>query len=117
MKSFAQALDLKNDPGMIAEYKEYHTRVWPEVLRGLKAIGISKMQIFLLGTHLFMYYEAPDDFVPDRDYQTYARDPRVQAWDVLMRGFQQRVAEAPPDSGWWTSLEKVFDLEEACRAM
>jgi L-rhamnose mutarotase len=57
MKSFAQALDLKNDPETIASYVEWHTRVYPEVLLALQKIGITKMKIFLLGTHLFMYYE------------------------------------------------------------
>lgn len=112
MKAFAQVLDLKNDPARIEEYKRWHTAVWPEVIRGLRAIGLRKMKIFLLGTHLFMYYEAPDDFVPDRDYQKYAQDPRVREWDTLMRGFQQPVAEASQGKGeWWTDMQCVFDLE------
>lgn len=57
MKSFAQTLDLKNDPQMIASYVEWHTKVYPEVLLALRKVGVSKMKIFLLGTHLFMYYE------------------------------------------------------------
>ncbi|HLO40432.1 MAG TPA: L-rhamnose mutarotase [Phycisphaerales bacterium] len=116
MKCFAQVLDLKNDPARIAEYKDWHTRVWPEVTRGLRAIGIRNMKIFLVGTHLFMYYEAPDDFVPERDYQRYAQDPRVQEWDRMMRGFQERVPEAistGPTAPWWTPMECVFDLEKA----
>ncbi|GMV26964.1 MAG: hypothetical protein AMXMBFR58_29950 [Phycisphaerae bacterium] len=114
MKCFAQALDLKNDPKLIAEYKEWHTRVWPEVLNGLRELGIRNMRIFLMGTHLFMYYEAPDGFDPARDYQKYAQHPRVREWDQFMRGFQQRVAEARPETGeWWTAMELVFDLETA----
>lgn len=73
MKSFAQTLDLKNDPQMIASYVEWHTKVYPEVLLALRKVGVSKMKIFLLGTHLFMYYEAPDDFDPKRDFQAYTR--------------------------------------------
>ena len=33
MKHFAQALELKDDPVLIAEYLKYHERVWPEVRR------------------------------------------------------------------------------------
>jgi hypothetical protein len=102
MKSFAQTLDLKNDPQMIAAYVEWHTKVYPEVLLALRKVGVSKMKIFLLGTHLFMYYEvllpappptrpcpsnlfsppptstikAPDDFDPTRDFQAYTRSCR-----------------------------------------
>ena len=112
MQSFAQALDLRNDPALIAAYKEHHAAVWPEVTAALRAIGITRMKLFLLGTHLFMYYEGPDSFNPARDYQSYAANPKAQAWDALMRTFQQRVPEARPGD-WWTPMEMVFDLESA----
>jgi len=110
MKCFAQALDLKNDPALIAAYRQHHDAVWPEVTGALRAIGISRMKLFLLGTHLFMYYEAPDSFLPERDYQSYAANPKAAAWDTLMRQFQQRVSEAR-QGDWWTAMELVFDLE------
>jgi L-rhamnose mutarotase len=112
MKSFAQALDLKNEPGIVAAYKEHHKRVYPEVLAALRAAGIGRMKIFLLGTHLFMYFEAPDGFDPQRDYMAYATNARCIAWETLMRGLQQRVPEAGP-TDWWTPMELVFDLEAA----
>ena len=46
MKSFAMTLNLKNDPELIAQYVEYHANTWPEVLDGLKGLGISSMKIF-----------------------------------------------------------------------
>lgn len=112
MPSFAQALDLKNDPALIAAYREHHEHVWPEVIAALRAIGITKMKLFLLGTHLFMYYEAADGFVPQRDYQSYAANPRCAAWDTLMRTFQQRIPEARPGD-WWAPMDLVFDLDRA----
>ncbi len=112
MKCFAQALDLKDDPALIRSYKEHHKAVWPEVTAALREIGITRMKLFMLGTHLFMYYEAPDDFIPERDYQSYAANHKAQAWDTLMRGFQKRVPEARPGD-WWAPMELVFDLESA----
>jgi L-rhamnose mutarotase len=112
MKAFAQALDLKDDPALIAAYREHHRHVWPEVTAALRSIGITRMRLFLLGTRLFMYYEAPDGFVPERDYQSYAADARCQAWDTLMRGFQQRVPGAR-QGDWWAPMDLVFDLEAA----
>lgn len=109
MKTFAQALDLNPDPDLIRRYVEYHTRVWPEVTAALRTIGITKMQIFLLGTRLFMVYEAPDDFVPQRDYQAYAADPRCREWDRLMREFQRPAPGAGPGE-WWAPMECIFDL-------
>lgn len=114
--SFAQTLDLVDDPARIAEYVAYHERVWPEVLDGLRSIGISDMRIFLAGNRLFMTYTAPDDFDPTRDYQTYSQDPRVAEWDALMRTYQQRVpfAETLDDPGeWWTPMRTIFDLSSA----
>jgi L-rhamnose mutarotase len=116
-KAFAQVLDLKNDPKLIEDYVKYHENVWPEVLEALAKIGIVKMKIFLLGTHLFMYYEAPEGFNPARDFQTYtASNPKCQEWDLWMRTFQQKVAEAGPDD-WWTPMKEVFDLQSQLSAL
>ena len=112
LPTFAQALDLVDDPDRIAEYERYHETAWPEVVRGLRAIGIERMRIWRTGTRLFMIFEAPEGFDPDRDYQDYARDPRCREWDELMRTYQRQVPAADPGSGsWWTPMELVFDLE------
>lgn len=111
MKAFAQCLDLIDDPQKIAEYIDYHKRVWPEVLDGLRAIGIRRMRIFLHGTRLFMYFEAPDDFNPTTSYADYARAPRVAEWDRLMRTFQRQVPGADP-AVFWTEMREVFHLPE-----
>lgn len=117
VKSFAQAIDLVDDPELIREYRRHHQAVWPEVVRALRAIGIGRMKIYLSGTRLFMYFEAPDDFDPSRDFQTYASDPRCRQWDEWMRRFQRRVPQpkdrTPCNDEWWTPMEEVFDLERA----
>lgn len=111
MKSFAQVLDLKNDPEIIAKYEDYHRNAWPEVLEALTDIGIERMEIFRVGNHLFMYYTAPDDFEPARDFQRYTeRAPRAAEWNALMATFQKKVPEAGPDD-WWTPGKRVFDTQ------
>lgn len=112
MKVFAQALDLKDDPRLIAEYKQHHQAVWPEVVAALQGAGIASMRIFLTGNRLFMTFEAPDDFDPARDFQQYAADPRCREWDELMRRYQQRVPGATP-GGWWEPMEEVFNLSSS----
>ncbi|MBK7403837.1 MAG: L-rhamnose mutarotase [Phycisphaerales bacterium] len=109
MATFAQALDLVDDPVLIAEYEAHHRRVWPEVVRALGGIGITQMRIFRLGSRLFMYYEAPDGFDPARDYQAYASDPKCREWDELMRRYQRR-APGTPDGVWWAPMQEVFTL-------
>lgn len=118
MQCFAQAIDLSDDPEMIRVYKAHHRQVWPEVVRALRAAGITRMRIFLAGTRLFMYFEAPEGFDPARDYQAYAADPRCQEWDLLMRTFQRQLAGATPGApdAWWTPMEMIFDLESGGEA-
>ena len=111
MKSFAQVLDLKDDPETIARYEEYHRNVWPEVIAALKEIGIERMEIFRSGNHLFMYCAALDSFDPERDFQGYTESSeKANEWNDLMSKFQQKVAEAGPDD-WWASATLVFDSE------
>jgi L-rhamnose mutarotase len=114
VKCFAQAIDLVDDPELIAEYRAHHQRVWPEVVSALHDIGIIDMRIYLLGTRLFMYAQARDGFDPKRDYQRYAEDPRCREWDALMRRYQRPAPGHDPAHGWWTAMEEVFDLAK-CR--
>ena len=41
MKTYAQAIDLVNDPKVIKKYDEYHQNVWPEDLEAIKNHGNS----------------------------------------------------------------------------
>ena len=103
-------LDLKDDSVTKAKYIEYHRAVWPDVLAGLRGVGITGMKIFLQGSRLFMYLEAEDDFVPDRDFAKYMETGRAREWDELMRTFQQPVPGASPGD-WWSEMDEVFDLD------
>jgi len=62
MKVYAQALDLKNNKELINEYENHHRNVWPEVLEGLKSVGIIRMRIWRINNRLFMLIETSDTF-------------------------------------------------------
>ena len=108
-KSYAMALDLKDDASLIERYIEHHRAVWPEALDSLNRLGIEKMKIFLLGRRLFMYVEVPDEFDFPADLAQYTEEPRAGEWDEFMRGFQEKVPGAMPDE-WWGQMEQVWDL-------
>ena len=111
LKSLAMTLDLIEDPEVIEKYKAFHREVWPEVIDGLRSIGIARMSIFLLGARMFMYLEVPDDFDLATDFQRYTdSSPKAKEWDELMRNFQCRAPGAKEDE-WWASMEEVFDID------
>ena len=64
VKRFCRTLDLKDSPELIAEYRRRHAQdgVWKEVLDGIRQVGILEMEIYILGTRLFMIVETPLDF-------------------------------------------------------
>ena len=61
-RRFCLTLDLKNNPSLIAEYKRYHQKIWPEITQSIKDSGIEDMEIYLLGTRMFMIMEVNDRF-------------------------------------------------------
>jgi L-rhamnose mutarotase len=108
MKVLAYTLDLVDSPSMIEKYKEYHKKVWPEVLHSIKKSGVLNSRIFLLGTRLFLYMEVSDDFQLNH-FQDYASGDREKEWEMLMRTFQRPVPEAKPHE-WWAEMELIYDL-------
>ncbi|MFA7142216.1 MAG: L-rhamnose mutarotase, partial [Candidatus Paceibacterota bacterium] len=64
VKRYCQTLELKDDPELIKEYINRHSelRHWPKIVEGIRAVGILEMEIYLLGTTLFMIVETPLDF-------------------------------------------------------
>lgn len=106
-RRYCLALDLKNDPQLIAEYCRYHEKVWPEVLRSIAESGIEEMEIHLLGTRLFMIIEANESFSFEQKARADASNPRVQQWEKLMWKFQQPLPQANPGEKWML-LERIF---------
>ena len=109
MQRYGLTLMLRDDDEVVDRYKEYHRKVWPEVLSRLREAGITDMRIYLLGRRMFMYMEAVDGFSPERDFPELTQDPRYREWDELMRTLQERAPEARADE-WWAPMEEVFDL-------
>lgn len=105
------ALDLKDDPALIAEYERWHQpgNIWPEIVDSLRAAGIRDMEIFRAGNRLFMLMEVDDDFSPAAKAAADAADPRVQAWEALMWKFQQPLPFAQPGEKW-VAMTPIFSL-------
>ena len=109
-RRFCLTLDLKNDPALIAEYKRYHQKIWPEITQSIKDSGIEDMEIYLLGTRMFMIMEVNERFSFEAKDQADEKNLKVQEWENLMWKFQKSLPEAKPGEKWMR-MEKIFKLE------
>lgn len=107
IRRYCLTLDLKNDSALIAEYKKYHENVWPEVTQSIKSSGIEEMEIYLLGTRMFMIIEVNDSFSFEKKNRADTASLKVQEWEQLMWKFQQALPEAKPGEKWLV-MERIF---------
>jgi L-rhamnose mutarotase len=110
-RRFCLTLDLKDDPDLIAEYKRYHEKIWPEITRSIKDSGIEDMEIYLLGTRMFMIMEVNESFAFEAKANADRLNLRVQEWERLMGTFQKSLPQAKPGEKW-RLMERVFKLED-----
>lgn len=111
VKRYCQMLSLKDDPALIAEYRKRHSEneVWQETLAAIRAVGILEMEIYILGTNLFMIVETPLDFDWDTAMARMATQPRQAEWEAYMSVFQQ--AEPGASSAEkWQLMDRMFHL-------
>src|SRR4029077_12480222 len=109
-RRYCFTLDLRDDPALIAEYRRHHQKIWPEITRSIRDAGIVDMEIYLLGTRLFMVMEVDAPFFLDAKAQADRANPKVRQWEELMWKFQKPLPQAKPGEKWLL-MEKIFKLE------
>src|SRR5436309_1146749 len=77
-KRHCLTLELKDDPALISEYKRYHQKIWPDIEESIKAAGIADMEIYLLGTRLFMVMEVDEHFSFEAKAKADRNNPKVR---------------------------------------
>jgi len=112
-KRYCKSLELRNDPELIKAYKKAHSRgmVWPEILQGMREVGILDMEIYLIGTRLFMIMDTIPDFDHEKAMAELAGKPRQTEWEAHMARFQNTSAEATADEKWQL-MERIFKFGE-----
>ena len=108
-RRYCLTLDLKDDPQLIAEYKRHHEKIWPEITRSIKHAGIEDLEIYLLGTRMFMIMEVNQNFSFERKAVADRQNPKVQEWEQLMWSFQQPFPQAKPGEKWLL-MDRIFKL-------
>lgn len=109
MPRYCLTLDLKDDPGLIAEYESYHKKVWPEILQSIRDSGVKRLEIYRLKARLCMVLEATEDFTFERKATMDSSNPKVQEWEKLMWKYQQALPGAKSGEKWIV-MDKIFEL-------
>jgi len=110
-KRYCLTLNLKKDPELIRQYEDHHKKVWPEIIASIKDAGIQEMEIYRLGTRLFMVMEVNDAFSFERKTEMDSNNSKVQEWEELMWKYQQPLEDATLGEKWML-LNKIFDLND-----
>jgi L-rhamnose mutarotase len=110
-KRYYLALDLKDDPTLIAEYRRHHEKIWPEITESIKQSGVVEMEIYLLGTRMLMVMEVDENFSFEVKAQADRDNPKVREWEELMWKFQKVLPNSKPGEKW-RLMERIFKLEK-----
>ncbi|MDT7515617.1 L-rhamnose mutarotase [Rhodoferax mekongensis] len=107
---YALALDLVDDEAKIAAYEKAHESIWPEVREHLLAQGVLGMEIYRLGTRMFMVMEVdPKVYSETGMAQASLNNEAIVRWETLMWTFQ---APTPwtPEGQKWVPMRRIFQL-------
>jgi L-rhamnose mutarotase len=110
-KRYCLTLDLKNDSALVGQYRYWHMseHIWPEIPKGIRDVGIVDMEIYLLGTRLFMIMETKPGFDFNRDMAKLSELPRQKEWEAFVAKFQQSLPGAS-SSEKWKLMDRIFKL-------
>lgn len=110
MKKYYLALDLRDDPKMIAEYEEHHRNISPEILATIRDSGVERMELFRAGNRMFMIMEVRDGFSFEEKDRMDKSNAVVQKWETLMWKYQQALPFARSGEKW-VLMNKIFDTK------
>ena len=106
MKRVGFVLKVKQEK--IAEYKEHHKNVWPEMLDALRRTGWHNYSLFMRDDGLlFGYFETPESF--EVALQGMSREEINTTWQDFMAPFFEGVGDHADEM--MVELEEVFHLD------
>ena len=111
-KRYCKTLNLEDDPGLIEDYKKVHKpeNTWPEITEGMIEAGILDMEIYIVGSRLFMIMDTIPEFDHDRDMALLATKPRQSEWEAFVSRFQKTSSDATADEKWQV-MDRIYKLD------
>lgn len=100
---------LKVKAEKLAEYKEHHKKVWPEMLSALNKHGWRNYSLFMRDDGLlFGYFETPDSF--RAALEGMSKEEVNARWQAFMAPYFESLGGSRPDENM-AELEEVFHLD------
>jgi len=96
-------------PELLAEYRDRHAAVWPDMLRALHETGWRNYSLFARADGLLVGYVEADDL--DAAQRAMAATEVNARWQAQMSRYFTGLDGRPPDEGF-VLLEEVFNLED-----
>lgn len=111
IKRYVQTMELRDNPELIALYRKAHSEseAWPEIINGIKEVGILEMELYILGSRLVMIVDMPADLDWDEVMARLATMPKQAEWEDYVAQFQQCVKGSTSDEKWHM-MERMFHL-------
>lgn len=99
---------LKVRPDKVHEYKERHSKVWPEMLDALRQTGWHNYSLFLRPDGLIVGYLETDDF--EKCCAAMKSQPVNARWQAEMTTYFESLSGNGPDDNMFP-LDEIFHLE------
>ena len=99
---------LRVKPDRLAEYKERHAEVWPEMLDALRAAGWRNYSLFLADDGELIGYVECDDF--RQSLATMDASPVNARWQQEMAPYFEDLGDRNPDQNM-APIREVFHLD------
>lgn len=110
-RRIVQTLSLRDNPALIADYRRLHSKehIWPEILKGIREVGILEMEIYIRGTLLVMVMEVDATFDWSGSMSRLATLPRQDEWERVVAEYQKALpGQASAEK--WKMMERMFYL-------
>lgn len=103
-----RAFVMQLKPGGLAEYKQYHDNIWPELVAEIEKSGIAHFTIFEKDPMLFLYSEIYDEDAWNKLWSSPVHDRWAELMNPLMNFRDDGVVDS-------TIVNEVFHVESKPR--
>lgn len=111
MERIIQTLELVGTEEAKAAYLKAHREIWPEIVKGIRQVGISRMDLYLHGNTVVMIVEHPDHIDFNQAMAELATLPRQQEWEEFV-GRYQKCEPGSTSAGKWKRMTQIFELPQ-----